>query len=233
MSLCRPGYYLKISLLLLVLLLSACATTKKAPLAGIVPGSEVETLQSAISMSVKSGDHSTSGRGYLIFKAPDRFHMAVLSPFGLTVLEIFLDKDRLTCLVPSRQSAYSGLISELPEKSGLQEMSMLKWVVAKPPAAEVAGAREVTAPNGDRFVFDAHGLLVRKVSPQGDQVQYQEYQNIDGVAFPSSLLMKNPYGATVKIIFDEPQLNQPVEDAALVPNLEGYAVLPLAEFKGI
>jgi outer membrane biogenesis lipoprotein LolB len=232
-SFCRPGYYLKVSLLLLVLLLPACATVKKAPLTGIVPGREVETLQSAISMSVKSGDHSTSGRGYLIFKAPDRFHMAVLSPFGLTVLELFLDKDRLTCLVPSRQSAYSGSISELPENSGLQGMSMMKWVVAKPAAAEVAGARQFTAPSGDRFVFDEHGLLERKVSPQGDQVQYQEYQNIDGVPFPLSLLMKNPYGATVKIIFDDPQINQPVEDSALVPNLEGYTVLPLAEFKGI
>jgi hypothetical protein len=37
----------------------------------------------------------------------------------------------------------------------------------------------------------------------------------------------------VKIIFDDPQINQPVEDSALVPNLEGYTVLPLAEFKGI
>jgi outer membrane biogenesis lipoprotein LolB len=232
-SLCRPGYYLKVSLLLLLLLLAACATVKKAPLTGIVPGREVETLQSAISISVKSGEHSTSGRGYLIFKAPDRFHMAVLSPFGLTVLELFLEKDRLTCLVPSRQTAYSGLMSELPENSGLQSMSMMKWVVAKPPASEVAGAKEFTAQDGDRFFFDEHGLVERKLSREGNQVQYQDYQNINGVAFPSSLLMENPYGARVKIIFDDPQINQPVEDAALAPNLEGYTVLPLAEFKGV
>lgn len=220
----------KAVLLLLLVSLSACATAR-APLSGIVPGRQVETLQSAIDISIKAGGHSTGGRAFLVFKHPDRFHMAVLSPFGLTVLDVFSDHDRLTCLVPSTQTAYSGLISELPENSGLNNVALMTWVVAPPPAA--AANQEVTAASGDRFYFDKNGLVKRKVSEQGDEVSYQDYQNVDGVAFPNSLVIGNRYGATVKIVFDEPQINLPVEDAALTPVFEGVRVLPLADFKGL
>ena len=205
----------------------------KKPLTGIVPGREVRTLQSSISVSVKSGTHSTSGRGYLIFKQPDRFHMAVLSPFGLTVFEVFIDNDRLTCLVPSRQAAYSGLLSELSEDSALKSIGMMRWVVARPPqGAPPAGSNEVTGPSGEQYYFDNYGLVERKVSAAGDQVSYLDYQNVSGVAFPESIVIASRNGASVKVVFDDPQVNDPVEESALAPNLEGYRILPLADFKG-
>lgn len=221
------------ALLLLVLLtFSACATVKK-PLTGIVPGREVETLQSPISISVTSGEHSTSGRGYMIFKQPERFHMALLSPFGLTVFEVFIDKDRLTCLVPSKQIAYAGLFRELPDESALQSLSMIKWVVERPPIATPSpGTGEITGPSGDKFYFDDRGLLVRKLSPEGDEVKYEGYSNVNGVAFPETIIITSRYGAKVKIGFDEPEINQPVEEGALTPNLEGFSIQPLADFKG-
>lgn len=218
-------------LLLLLVSLSACATVRK-PLTGLVPGRQVETLQSPIAITVKSGEHSTGGRGYLIFKQPDRFHMAMLSPFGLTVLEVFSDSDRLTCLIPSRQTAYSGLLSELPDNSALKSLGAMKWVVAPPAAAPPSGTREVTAASGDRFFFDTNGLVQRKVSLQGDEVVYDDYRSVNGVAFPDSIVIGSRYGAEVKITFDEPQINLPVEDSALIPVLEGISVLPLADFKG-
>jgi hypothetical protein len=220
-------------LVALLISLSACATVKK-PLTGLIPGRQVETLQSSVSISAKSGEHSTSGHGYLIFKQPDRFHMAILSPFGLTALEIFSAADRLTCIVPSRETAYTGLMSELPETSGLQSMALMKWVVAPQPAAPAnSEPREVTADNGDRFYFDQSGLVERKVSPQGYQISYRDYRNINGVAFPESIVIGNSNGATVKIVFDEPEINLPVEDAALTPSLENLTVRPLNEFKGL
>jgi len=227
-------FYKNAVLLLLLVTLSACATARK-PLTGIVAGRQVETLQSAIGITAKSGEHSTSGRGYLIFAQPDRFHMAVLSPFGLTVLEVFSDADRLTCLVPSRQSAYTGLLSELPETSALKSLGMMKWVVAPaPPGDEVpTGGGEVTTASGDRFFFDRNGLVERKLSDQGDEVVYNDYRNINGVAFPESIVIGNSLGATVKITFEDTEINQPVEDAALTASLEGYSVLPLADFKGL
>lgn len=229
---CFNLFFKNALLLLLLVTFSACATVKK-PLTGLVPGREVETLQSAIVISVKSGEHSTGGRGYLIFKQPDRFHLAVLSPFGLTVLEVFADSDRLTCLVPSRQTAYSGLLSELPETSALKSLGMMKWVVAPPPPVPASsGTREVSAASGDRFFFDKTGLVERKLSEQGDEVLYQDYRNVNGVAFPDSIVIGSRFGATVKIDFDEPQINQPVEDSTLTSSLEGISVLPLADFKG-
>ena len=233
MSLNRLGILSKNAVLLLLLIVfSACATVKQ-PLSGIVPGREVETLQSAVNISMQAGDHSTGGRAYLIFKHPDRFHMAVLSPFGPTVLEVFSDYDRLTCLVPSKQTAYSGLFSELPETSGLRNMALMKWVVAPPPLSGPAAAgRQIVSASGDSFYFDGNGLLERKVSAAGDEVVYEGYHAIDGVAFPDSIVIVNRYGATVRLAFDEPQINLPVEDSTLTPNLEGMHLLPLADFKG-
>lgn len=219
-------------LFLIILSFTGCATMKK-PLTGIVAGREAETLQSPISVSVKSGQHTTSGRGYLIFKKPDRFHMALLSPFGLTVFEVFIDGDRITCLLPSKGVAYRGLFSELPPTSPLQSMVMMRWVQQKPPTDSVApSTRELTAPSGDRYFLNGEGLVVRKVSPLGDEALYEDYAAINGVAFPETLIINSRVGTSVKIVFDEPQIDQPVEDTALTPNLESFTIQPLADFKG-
>ena len=220
----------KAILLLLLVSLSACATMER-PLTGIIPGREVETLQSAIGISAESGERSVGGRGYLIFKQPDRAHLAVLSPFGAVMMEVFSGSDHLTCLFPSKQTAYSGLLSELPENSALRSLGMMKWVMAPPPVVPSPGTREVIALPGDRYYFDRNGLLVRKVSEQGVEVAYDEYRSLDGVAFPGTIVIGS-HGATVKIVFEEPQLNLPVEDATLTPDLKGVSVLPLAQFKG-
>lgn len=222
-----------IPLSFLFLTLTACATVQK-PLIGIVPGLEVDTLQSAISISMKTGDHGSAGRGYLIFRYPDRFHMAVLSPFGLTVMDVYSDGERLSCLVPSRQTAYVGRVADLPQIGVLRTFALLKWVVAREPQADSAVyGTEVVTPAGDRISYDKLGLMQRKVSPDGDQVTYSGYSNVNGVAFPETFEIKNVYGDTVRIVFDEPEINAPVEQVALVPNLEGFNVLPLAEFKGM
>jgi hypothetical protein len=228
-----PAIFLRAVILLLVIVgLSACATAQK-PLTGIIPGRGVETLQSSIALTMKSGEHGSGGRGYLIFKYPDRFHMAVLSPFGLTVLEVFSDGERLTCLVPSSQTAYVGLIADLPERGGLKTFGMLKWVVERPPVRGVSEAAEtMTDPSGDQIFFDKYGLVQRKVSPEGDEVSYKGYSNVNGVAFPETMEIKDSYGDSVRIVFDEPEINAPVENAALTPKLEGYSVHPLSEFKG-
>lgn len=224
--------YQYVLVLLLLVCLSACASLQK-PLTGIVPGTELETLQSSIAITVKAGEHGTAGRGYLIFQRPDRFHMAVLSPFGLTVLEVFSDGEQLTCLIPSRQTAYRGPLSELPETGGLKHLGMMEWVVQRAPLMDASsGARETVAASGDRIFFDKHGLVQRKVSQQGDEVEYIDYRNVNGLAFPETLVITNSYGHTVRIVFDEPEINTPVDTAALTPNLEGIAVLPLSDFKG-
>jgi hypothetical protein len=225
-----------ITVTLLAFSLSACATAPK-PAPSVKPGKAVETLSSEVSLSVKSGDKSIGGRGYLIFKRPDRFHLAVLSPFGTTMMDVFVAEDRITCLIPSKQTAYRGRISELPDRNALKGWGMMRWVVDTPPAEEGvrAGTREYLAADGRKELlsYDDRGLLVSKSNEDGDRVTYGEYHDRNGVAFPASIEMVNRQGDTVKIVFDEPEVNQPVEEAALNPVLEGVEVRPLADFRGL
>ncbi len=219
----------------LVLCISSCATVPK-PVAPVKPGKEVETLQSLVSLSFRNSGGSMGGRGYLIFKRPDRFHMVVLSPFGFTLMEVFVDGERITCLVPSKETAYSGSLSELPGRSALRGWSMMRWVIENPPDASAAagGVLERAGTHGGKEVlfFDGRGLLEKKTNERGDQVLYGNYQQINGVAFPASIELRNGTGDTVKVAFDEPEINQPVDDTALAPNLEGMTVLPITDFKG-
>ena len=213
--------------------LFGCATPKK-PLTGLVPGRNVETLQSAISVTAKAGEQTSGGRGCLIYKAPQLFHLALISPFGQTVLEAYSDSDRFTCLIPSRQTAYSGLLSELPETSALKSFELLKWVMAPSPLpVPVANVGETLVISGESYHFDEIGMLERKVSRDGDEVRFEGYRSIEGIAFPDSIVIQNRYGAMVRITFDEPQINAPVDPAALTPDLTGMVVLPLAEFKAM
>lgn len=221
-------------LMALLVSISACATAPR-PLTGIVPGREVETISSAVQVSARSGEHGTSGRGFFLFKKPDRFTLAVVNPFGLSVLEVFGNADRLTYLVPSKEVAYSGLISELPETTPLKSLGMMEWVLASPaaPAGLAPGTRECSTQAGERLYLDARGLVERRVSPLGDQISYRNYRNVNGIAFPESIEIASRFGGILKIVFDEPELNEPIDESALVPNLTGYRVLPLWEFKGI
>jgi outer membrane lipoprotein-sorting protein len=220
---------------ILMVTFSACATVPK-PVVPVKPGKEVESLQSVVSLSVKNSGHSMGGNGYLIFKRPDRFHLVVLAPFGITVMEVFVNGELVTCVVPSKQTAYTGKFSELPAQNALRGWSMMRWVVETPTAANgTGGETERLREDGSKefLTFDERGLLQRKANEDGDQVAYSKYRQINGVAFPETIEMRDRQGNTVKVSFDEPEINQPVEETALVPNLEGYTVLPLTDFKGV
>jgi len=220
----------------LLLSLAACATAPK-PLPSARPGKQVETLQSEVSLSVRSGEKSIGGRGYLIFKQPDRFHLAVFSPFGFTLMDLFVANDRITCLIPAKQTAYQGLISDIPDGNALKGWGMMRWVVETAPAIEgiQATSQEVITPDGKKEIlsYDDRGLLASKSNEEGDRVVYKDYHDRNGVAFPSSIEISNAKGDTVRLLFDEPEVNQPVEDAVLTPTLEGVDVLPLTAFRGL
>ncbi len=213
---------------------AGCATAPK-PVVPLVPGKEAETVQSPIAISVKNSGKSMGGRGYLIFKRPDRFHLAILSPFGLTLFEVFSEGERITCIVPSKNTAYSGTVAELPDRDGLRNWAMMRWAVDRPPPdGPVPGSRFHITPDGRKELvyYDGQGLLVRKVTEDGDQVVYRNYRNVNGVAFPDSIEIGNWRGDLVTITFDEPDVNEPVEASALTPNLEGVTVLPFTAFQG-
>lgn len=215
-----------------LLFLSACAT-KTRPTAEF-PGHEIQTVQSPVAISVKTAERSIGGRGFLVFRHPDQFHLAVLSPFGFTLVEMYSDGEQLTCLIPSKEIAYRGLLSELPERGGLKSWALIKWVIERPPVAGPSlGAREIITADGRReqIFFNSKGLVQRKVTADGDEASYGTYRQINGVAFPEFIEMANRSGDRVKITFDDPEVNEPLEDAALIPRLENYTILPLSQFK--
>lgn len=233
----RMSYKLSmLAVLLLMLLIAGCATGPK-PQPVAEPGKGVETLQSPVAITITAGGTSRSVRGFLIFKRPDRFHLAVLGPFGITLLEVYSEGDRLTCLIPSKELACSGLLAELPEGGGLKSWQIMKWVVEEGPVAvdRSAGEHERLTTAGEReaLTYDKRGLLVAKVSAAGDRITYDGYRSLAGVAFPSTIEFKNLRGEGVRIAFEEPELNQPVEEAVLTPHLDGITLLPLTACNGL
>lgn len=219
-------------LLLCAATLFGCATVQQ-PLTGLVPGRNVNTLQSSVSLSASSGKRTSAGRGYLVYQAPDRFHLLILSPFGQTVLEAFGASDRFTFVIPSREFAYTGRLSDLPEQSALKSLQLFQWVMAPPPLPLPAPAGQRVEIRGTTYDFNEIGMLERKIAPSGDEVTYEGYKSLNGVAFPETVVIRNAAGAEVRIVFDEPQLNAPVEASQLKPELSGMAVLPLSEFKAM
>jgi hypothetical protein len=235
----RKSFSLAKKLLLipaLLLTFSACATAPQ-PLPSTKPGKQVETLQSEVSLSVRSGEKQIGGRGYLVFKQPDRFHLAVFSPFGFTMMDLFVAADRITCLIPAKQTAYQGLVSDIPSDNALKGWGMMRWVVEPAPVSEgnQATTQEVITPEGKKEIlcYDDRGLLSSKTNEEGDRVVYKDYHDRNGVAFPSSIEISNAKGDSVRLLFDEPEVNQPVDDDVLTPPLEGVDVLPLTAFRGL
>jgi hypothetical protein len=199
------------------------------------PGAELETLTASISLAVHARGKSLGGRGYLVFKQPDRLRMVITSPFGMTLAELFSVDDSLTLLIPSKNSGYRGRFAELPEEGGIQNWGMMRWVMEPVPAAGGSDGRmEYVSPDGRRetVYFNPEGLVTRKVNAAGDEVRYEEYQTVNGVALPARLVMTSRIGDTVRVELEEPEVNQPVEDALLVPRLDGVTVLPFSAFKG-
>lgn len=222
--------------MLLFVLLAGCATAPKPPLV-FRPGATVETLTAGINLSVKTPTGGTGGNGYLLYRKPDQFRMVMLTPFGTTALEFIASGDHVVIAIPSRGNAYTGTFADLPERNGLQAWRLMQWAVEGNPLYDPdrrgTTVRGELGPRHTLAMYDDNGLLQRKLTEDGNEVLYQEYQSIDGVPFPSVIEFNNPNGARVKITFKEPDINQPLQEGALSPNLEGLTVLPLAEFRGM
>jgi hypothetical protein len=222
-------------ILLPLLLLSACATFIKPPL-DYHTGAVVETLSSAVSLSIYTADGSMGGSGYLVFRRPDQLHLVVLSPFGTTILEAFALGDLLTLVYPSRSTAYVGRFDELPDKGGLQGWRLLRWVMdADPLTATSAGetVERISKLGLSEQVTYEHGLVVSKVSPAGDHAYYSRYSVVNGVPVATELDLRNGRDDRIRIILNEPEINAPLDDLVFTPRLDGLTIMPLSAIQGL
>jgi outer membrane lipoprotein-sorting protein len=219
-----------------LLLVAGCATIPKEQ----VPfrlGATLETLAAMVTISVKTPQLNTGGHGYMVYQRPDRFHMVMLTPFGTTALETYSSDGRLTIVIPSKGEAYAGAFDEMPDDSPLRGWRMIRLMAVDGPLFDPmkkgTSEKSSNAHGEITSFYDAQGLLERKKFSSGEEVFFRNYQSAEGVPFPLVIEFIDRNGARVKITFDEPEINKPVDNAALVPNLEGITLLPLASFKGM
>lgn len=218
--------------LILLVFLCGCASMPAPPSTPLAPNAAIITLTSSVALSVKAGDKGLSGRGYLVIGSPDRFRLVILSPFGTTLAEMVLIGDQLLYIDSTRNVAYRGAASELPDIPVLQGWRLLSWST-EPVFPETAGQQQLVRrrPGGEwEFVyFDRQGLVTNK-SVDGDLVRYEDYKSVGGVPVPASIEINDRTGVTVRISFDEPEINAALDKDAFSPSLEGIKILPLTQF---
>ncbi len=215
--------------------ITGCAPKMLPPLI-FTPGAVVESVQSEVSLSFSSSLGSGGGHGYLVFQKPDRSHLIVLSPFGTTVMEAFTGGDRLTIVIPSKEVAYAGTFGEIPAKAGLQGWKALRWIMEGEPAGSGEPNGEANRLNrqGKRETvrYNNAGQVIRKLTEEGEEVVYRDYRSVEGVPFPSTIEYRDRRGTTLKIGFDEPEINKPLAESALQPRLDGITVLSIKRMGG-
>lgn len=219
-------------LFILLLFLAGCAGKPAKPAVPLNAAATIDTLSSSVALSITAGDNGVSWRGYLIMRAPDQFRLMVLSPFGTTVAEMFLAGERLLYIDSSKDLAYQGLISELPDAPALQGWRLLRWTTERV-TPETPGQEQLLRlrANGEweTVDFDGQGLVQKKRS-DGDEVVYEGYQSVEGVPVPTAIQIIDRYGVRVRIVLDEPEVNTPLDEKAFVPALDGITVQPLSSF---
>lgn len=223
----------RLILYLLLLLPTACVTAPTPPLV-YRHGAVVETLSSAVSLSIRTSERSMSASGYMVFRRPDQIHMVVLSPFGTTMLEAFALGERITLIYPSRSTAYVGSFAELPDEGGLQGWRLMRWVMDADPATDqsLSGAVERTGRTGvAESVTYTRGLVSAKESSAGDSVRYGAYSAINGVPVAGEIDMRNGNDNRIRISLDDPEINTPLDTASLTPQLDGLTIMPLSALK--
>lgn len=236
-SKCIPYLLIRLTMLTLAVmfLLSGCAARRPA-IIPTSPDAPIEAFTSRVSITLKTADgKQNSMGGVLAYRAPDRFRFVVLSPFGLSVADIVTDGQRITCFIPSRNIAFSGTFSDLPERHPLRQLAMLPWVVERPKPAspgEVSAQRKSVAGLMETVYFNESCLPARRVAETGAEVRYDEYQSVDGVMLPTVIELANGCGDTVAIRLDEPEVNQAPDDKDFSLDLTDMTVVPLAEMRG-
>lgn len=234
MEYCRSLF--AIVLFTLFLLTAGCASIPKeqVPFRG---GATVNTLGAAVTISVKAPKVSTGGRGYMLFQRPDRFHLVMLTPFGTTALETFSAGDMITILFPSKGVAYTGRFEDMPQDSPLQGWRMIRLMAADESffdPKKCGGVEKKSRETGESTsYYDGTGLLEREVFEGGEELFFRNYISADGVAFPGTIEFTDNKGARVKVTFDDPEINKPLDDTALSPKLDGLTLLPIESFKGM
>lgn len=222
-----------ILILSLTALLTACASTPQINFT-YDPKAVVETLTSEVSISMQTSERGMSGSGFMAYQRPDKLHLLLLSPFGTTLFEVFVLDQQLYLIYPSQGVAYVGNIAELPDKAGMHGWRMMRWVMdSEPPGpATPDGERERMGKSGIREIITLKsGLITAKQTTDGNQVYYGNYALINGIPLAAEIDIRNHLNDQIRMKLIEPEVNMPLDTAAITPKLDGLKVLPLSKIE--
>jgi hypothetical protein len=215
---------------ILFLFITACAAVQKPPVVP-VPGATLHTLSTSVSLSLRTPNGTVSGRGLMTYRRPDQFHFVMLSPFGSTVLEAFALGERLTLVYPSQAVAYTGRFDELPDGSGMEAWRLLRWIMDAAPATMTAAngtIQRTSSVVGPESVTFTSGLVTHKATPSGDRVSYGGYELVNGVPVAAEMEMLTTRRDTIRLGFQEPEVNVALDATDFTPRLDGVKLLPLS-----
>jgi hypothetical protein len=169
-----------------------------------------------------------------MYQRPESFRLTILAPFGQRIFDIVATGDSVLFLDEKGRKGWRGSMEEIPERMGLRIWPLIKWVVEPPHPAGPSLVRTFTRPDGseDRVYYDRTGFVTRKVNSSGDEVRYSDYTIADGIAVPGKINIDTPEGSALTLTFDEPEVNRPLDRDIFSPPVDGYEILPLADFKG-
>jgi hypothetical protein len=224
--------FLATTAVLMMLFLAGCTASKFRTTAA-PKAHDIETLQSSVSLALNSKAGKMAGQGVLFYRKPDSFRLSILSPLGQVIMDIVVNGEEVTCLIPPRKEAWQGTMRSLPERLGMHIWPLMQWAVESSDAPGPSLEREFMRPDGttEKVYFNAVGLVVRKVNSHGDMVSYDSYNSFDGAAFPTVVEIVTREESRLKIVFDDPEVNRPIEKGIMRPQLDGVQMHPLSEFR--
>ncbi len=210
---------------------AGCATVPRPDLA-YIPGSVVNTLSAAASLSISKGDQGMGSSGYLLYQRPDRMRLVVLSPFGTTVMETIVVGNRVTIVNISKGVAFRGNLEDLPRVGEGETWRRARWVMETDPPGTLQGdgtlERFSSITGLKETVTYRNGLVTQKSLANGDTVTYGDYTLVNGVPLAAEIIMHGGDDSRFRIKLTEPEVNGELSPEAFKVNLEGLTVYPLA-----
>lgn len=175
-----------------------------------------------------------SGNGFLFYKKPDSFRLSILAPFGQVVFDIIVSGEKVTCLQEKRKTVWQGTVGDLPPSLGTKVWPLLKWILEPPHPAGPSRERFFTRDDGTVEIvhYEPGGLVLQKVNGAGDEVFFSDYRITGDRAIANRIELTASEGSRLVLTFDDPELNLPVDDGILSPDLAGYEIRPLDELNG-
>lgn len=225
----------RVTYLLLLALLSGCAT-KPPPAPTAIASAEplevvaavvrreqgVRTLRARFHAVVNAGEQEHNASGVLVVSKPDRFRMRLFSPFGLTVFDYVQIADRSWVSQPLRQRAPGERDDSLAmfSQDGMGAVFLSRYAFAR--EACQANARVVVCRENDRVVtFDLDHQVIqserRQLSDQGEiTIAYSDHRVVDGMPLPF-LIVVSTARVRVEVRIDAYEVNPELSPEIFAP----------------